>query len=202
MMLIIFVLSLLTVMFATPGLERRARRTLEAHLLHFGEWPSSGLLGFRILIIGVVCSDRAPSQSHGEEFSGSSWQTGTLDNQEVLFVTLTSYPISPSNAKWLKPEFRSLAVARVAKNGTGIKTTTFNAKQGLSALTDIKAWMLSLAMFGSSVPNGVLSESGLPGRGLEDIQIAHRGCYAFQPTFPDLSSVSSFYTDLSMVNTG
>jgi len=56
-----------------------------------------------------------------------------------------------------------MAQARVAKNGTGIKTTTFNVKQGLSALTDVKAWMLSLAMFGSSVPNGVLSQY-LPGR--------------------------------------
>jgi cyanate permease len=68
----------------------------------------------------------------------------------------------PSNAVWLKAEDRPLAVARVAKNGTGIKTTNFNRRQGLSALWDIKSWMLSLAMFGSSVPNGVLTNFSGP----------------------------------------
>lgn len=94
----------------------------------------------------------------------------------VLYFFLAD---GPSNAKWLKSEFRSLAVARVAKNGTGIKTTTFNVKQGLSALTDIKAWMLSLAMFGSSVPNGVLTNFSGPiikGLGFSTLNAALLDC--------------------------
>jgi hypothetical protein len=85
----------------------------------------------------------------------------------------------PSNAKWLKAEYRSLAVARVAKNGTGIKTTTFNVRQGLSALYDIKAWMLSLAMFGSSVPNGILTNFSGPiikGLGFSTLNAALLDC--------------------------
>jgi hypothetical protein len=86
----------------------------------------------------------------------------------------------PSNAKFLKENERWAAVKRVAQNGTGIKTTTFNRKQGLAALKDPKAWLLTLAMFGSSgkcrswratkaladrlfaVPNGVLTNFSGP----------------------------------------
>ncbi|KAJ9103387.1 hypothetical protein QFC19_004486 [Naganishia cerealis] len=68
----------------------------------------------------------------------------------------------PSNARFLKPHEKLAAVKRVAANGTGIKTTTFNRKQGLAALKDPKAWLLTLAMFGSSVPNGVLTNFSGP----------------------------------------
>lgn len=56
----------------------------------------------------------------------------------------------PSNAKFLKEHEKWAAVKRVAANGTGIKTTKFNKKQGFAALKDPKAWLLTLAMFGSS----------------------------------------------------
>ncbi|GHJ84788.1 hypothetical protein NliqN6_1190 [Naganishia liquefaciens] len=68
----------------------------------------------------------------------------------------------PSNAKFLREHERWAAVKRVAANGTGIKTTKFNKKQGLAALKDPKAWLLTLAMFGSSVPNGVLTNFSGP----------------------------------------
>jgi hypothetical protein len=93
--------------------------------------------------------------------------------------SLDLLPRSPSNAVWLKAEYRSLAVARVAKNGTGIKTTTFNVRQGLSALYDVKAWMLSLAMFGSSVPNGILTNFSGPiikGLGFSTLNAALLDC--------------------------
>jgi hypothetical protein len=44
----------------------------------------------------------------------------------------------PSTAKWLKPEDRPMAVQRVAASGVGLKTTNFNWKHGLEALTDPK----------------------------------------------------------------
>ncbi|KAJ9114603.1 hypothetical protein QFC22_005476 [Naganishia vaughanmartiniae] len=56
----------------------------------------------------------------------------------------------PSNAKFLKEHEKWAAVKRVAANGTGIKTTKFNKKQGFAAFKDPKAWLLTLAMFGSS----------------------------------------------------
>ncbi|WRT66392.1 uncharacterized protein IL334_003348 [Kwoniella shivajii] len=63
----------------------------------------------------------------------------------------------PSTAKWIKKEDRPAAVARVAQSGVGLKTTNFNWTHGFQALKDPKTWFLSIAMFGSSVPNGVLT---------------------------------------------
>lgn len=85
----------------------------------------------------------------------------------------------PSNAKWLSKDNRALAVARVAKNGTGIKSTNFEWRQGLSAFRDPKAWLLTLAMFGSSVPNGVLTNFSGPiikGLGFSTLQAALLDC--------------------------
>ncbi|GAA5844184.1 hypothetical protein JCM11251_006710 [Rhodosporidiobolus azoricus] len=64
---------------------------------------------------------------------------------------------SPSNAVWLKPEYRTLAVGRVAANGVGIKSKKFRRDHVYAALCDPKAWCLTIAMFGSSVPNGILT---------------------------------------------
>lgn len=72
----------------------------------------------------------------------------------VLYFFLAD---GPSNAIWLKAEYRTLAVARVANNGVGIKSKKFKWEQAREALLDIKAWCLTVAMFGSSIPNGVLT---------------------------------------------
>ncbi|KAK8846885.1 hypothetical protein IAR55_005975 [Kwoniella newhampshirensis] len=63
----------------------------------------------------------------------------------------------PASAKWIKKDDRPMAVNRVAQSGVGLKTTNFDWKHGFEACKDYKTWLLSLAMFGSSVPNGVLT---------------------------------------------
>ena len=88
-----------------------------------------------------------------------------------LFVFLAD---GPASAKWLKPEDRPFAVARVAASGVGVKTTGFNWKHGVEALTDPKNWLLSIAMFGSSVPNGVLTSTSILARHLERDRMARR----------------------------
>ncbi|GAA5835786.1 hypothetical protein JCM9279_004646 [Rhodotorula babjevae] len=99
---------------------------------------------------------------------------------ELIFIVLGAITIAwgavlyffladgPSNAFWLKPEQRTLAVGRVAANGVGIKSKKFKTEQMWEALADPKAWCLTIgeqlvpvfekrAMFGSSVPNGILT---------------------------------------------
>ncbi|GAA5914112.1 hypothetical protein JCM8208_005146 [Rhodotorula glutinis] len=88
---------------------------------------------------------------------------------ELIFIVLGAITIAwgavlyffladgPSNAFWLKPEQRTLAVGRVAANGVGIKNKKFKPEQMWEALLDPKAWCLTIAMFGSSVPNGILT---------------------------------------------
>ncbi|WVR07058.1 hypothetical protein IAU60_004097 [Kwoniella sp. DSM 27419] len=63
----------------------------------------------------------------------------------------------PSTAKWIKKSDRPMAVQRVAQSGVGVKTTNFDWAHGFAAVKDPKTWLLSIAMFGSSVPNGVLT---------------------------------------------
>ncbi|GAA5978939.1 hypothetical protein JCM10908_002743 [Rhodotorula pacifica] len=88
---------------------------------------------------------------------------------ELIFIVLGAITVAwgvvlyffladgPSNAFWLKPEQRILAVARVASGGVGIKNKQFKTNQMWEALMDPKAWCLTVAMFGSSVPNGILT---------------------------------------------
>jgi cyanate permease len=85
----------------------------------------------------------------------------------------------PSNARWLKAEYRPLAVARVAANGTGIKSKNFETKQAIEALCSLKAWLITIAMFGSSVPNGILTNFSGPlikGMGFSELNAALLDC--------------------------
>ncbi|ORX33310.1 major facilitator superfamily domain-containing protein [Kockovaella imperatae] len=94
----------------------------------------------------------------------------------VLFFFMAD---GPSTAKWIKKDDRPAAVARVAQSGVGMKTTTFDWKHGMEAMTDPKNWLLSIAMFGSSVPNGVLtnfSGSIIKGLGYSTLNAALLDC--------------------------
>lgn len=108
----------------------------------------------------------------------------------------------PSSARWIPKDQRPLAVARVANNGTGIKSKKFDKKQAIEALVDPKAWLITvsslaaplclclsteptawvsfkLAMFGSSIPNGVLSNFSGPiikGMGFSELNAALLDC--------------------------
>lgn len=82
-----------------------------------------------------------------------------LGSITILWGAVLYYFLSdgPSNATWLSAEQRTLAVARVAANGVGIKSKVFKRPQALEALLCPRAWLLTIAMFGSSVPNGILT---------------------------------------------
>lgn len=79
-----------------------------------------------------------------------------LPGSQVIFYILGSLTVvwgfvlyffladGPSNAKWLKKEHRPLAVARVAANGTGIKSKNFDKGQAIEALCDLKAWLIAV----------------------------------------------------------
>ena len=94
----------------------------------------------------------------------------------VLYFCLAD---GPSNARWLNDEDRALAVGRVAGNGTGIKSSKFEWHQAVAALKDPKAWLLTIAMFGSSVPNGILTNFSGPiikGMGFSELNAALLDC--------------------------
>jgi len=94
----------------------------------------------------------------------------------VLYFFLAD---GPSSAKWLPAKDRPMAVQRVAASGVGVKTTNFNWNHGLQAMKDPKNYLLTIAMFGSSVPNGVLtnfSGSIIKGLGFSTLNAALLDC--------------------------
>ncbi|KAF9026835.1 MFS general substrate transporter [Hymenopellis radicata] len=72
----------------------------------------------------------------------------------VVFFAL---PDSPASARFLNPEYRILAVRRVAGNQIGIKNRKFKKEQILVAATDPKIIILFISVFAAAIPNGVLS---------------------------------------------
>ncbi|GAA5911062.1 uncharacterized protein JCM6883_004258 [Sporobolomyces salmoneus] len=140
-------LSLMTGMWYTRQ-ESPLRQTI---------WYSSVGWGGMIGSLMAAGIERAPASS----LAVPKW--------ELIFIVLGALTVgwgvvlyffladSPSNAFWLKPAYRTLAVARVASNGVGIKSRKFETRQAWAALLDPKAWCLTVAMFGSSVPNGILT---------------------------------------------
>jgi MFS family permease len=66
-------------------------------------------------------------------------------------------PDTPSSASFLTPRERILAVARVARNGTGIKNRHFDRKQAWLAFYDPKTVLLFIAVAASAIPNSVIT---------------------------------------------
>ncbi|KAG7451888.1 MFS general substrate transporter [Guyanagaster necrorhizus] len=66
-------------------------------------------------------------------------------------------PDSPASAHFFSPEYRVLAVQRVAGNQLGIKNRKFKKEQILVSTTDPKIIILFISVFAAAIPNGVVS---------------------------------------------
>ncbi|KAK0185191.1 major facilitator superfamily domain-containing protein [Armillaria mellea] len=66
-------------------------------------------------------------------------------------------PDSPASAQFFSPEYRVLAVQRVAGNQLGIKNRKFKKEQILVSVTDPKIIILFISVFAAAIPNGVVS---------------------------------------------
>jgi ACS family allantoate permease-like MFS transporter len=75
----------------------------------------------------------------------------------VGIMVLIFLPDSPSTAKFLTPRERLIALERVRDNQSGTVGRKFKMDQCVETLTDIKTWLLLLAVMIFSIPNGGLS---------------------------------------------
>ncbi|KAK0479698.1 major facilitator superfamily domain-containing protein [Armillaria novae-zelandiae] len=66
-------------------------------------------------------------------------------------------PDSPASAHFFSPEYRVLAVQRVAGNQLGIKNRKFKKEHILVSATDPKIIILFISVFAAGIPNGVVS---------------------------------------------
>ncbi|RAK82084.1 putative MFS allantoate transporter [Aspergillus fijiensis CBS 313.89] len=69
-------------------------------------------------------------------------------------VMLFRLPDSPTNATFLTPEERVIAVARLKSNRAGYKTNRIDKRQMVEACTDPKTWLLGVLILGCNIPNG------------------------------------------------
>ncbi|CAK7235502.1 hypothetical protein SBRCBS47491_009314 [Sporothrix bragantina] len=64
-------------------------------------------------------------------------------------------PDSPMNCRFLNDREKTIAIQRVSDNQTGIKNSHQKTYQVVEALTDVKVWMLTMAIFFQNMTNGL-----------------------------------------------
>lgn len=72
-------------------------------------------------------------------------------------VSLLVLPDLPSTARFLTPDQRAIAVARVAGNRQGVKNHHFNTNQAWQTAKDPKTYILFIMAVGAQVPNSALT---------------------------------------------
>ncbi|KAH6869544.1 major facilitator superfamily domain-containing protein [Thelonectria olida] len=113
-------------------------------------------------------------------------------------VTFIMLPDTPLNARFLNREERALAMLRVEKNMTGIKSSNWKRSQVIEALCDVNAWLLVLIQLSCNIPNnGIITFSAIivNGFGFSTLRTLLLGMInsAFQLLFVIISSVGSSY---------
>ncbi|KAJ3820729.1 MFS general substrate transporter [Lentinula raphanica] len=100
----------------------------------------------------------------------------------ITFVTAICFflffPDSPTNAWFLTPEERALAVMRIKENQTGVENKHFKKEQMIEALLDPKTWMFALFSALDNVPNSLTNQRALivSSFGFTNLQTTLLGC--------------------------
>ncbi|KAJ7307624.1 major facilitator superfamily domain-containing protein [Mycena albidolilacea] len=71
------------------------------------------------------------------------------------------FPDSPTNAWFLSPQERVVAILRLQENQTGVENKHFKKEQMIEALTDPKTWLFALFSTLSNVPNSLTNQLSL-----------------------------------------
>ncbi|TFK33346.1 MFS general substrate transporter [Crucibulum laeve] len=103
--------------------------------------------------------------------------TGTLTLiTSVAFWFL--FPDSPTNAWFLTPAERSIAVRRLKENQTGVENKHFKKEQMIEALTDPKTWLFALFSALDNVPNSLTNQRQIivSSFGFSNLQTTLLGC--------------------------
>lgn len=94
--------------------------------------------------------------------SFAPWQwlmiiTGTLTLLTALGFWFL-FPDSPTNAWFLTPAERSVAVRRIKENQTGVENKHFKKEQMIEALLDPKTWLFALFSAFDNIPNSLTNQ--------------------------------------------
>jgi hypothetical protein len=88
------------------------------------------------------------------------------------------FPDSPTNAWFLTPEERSIAIRRIRENQTGVENKTFKKEQMIEALLDPKTWLFALFSALDNVPNSLTNQRQIivSSFGFTNLQTTLLGC--------------------------
>ncbi|KAF9058550.1 MFS general substrate transporter [Rhodocollybia butyracea] len=110
------------------------------------------------------------------------WQWLMIITGTITFILAICFflffPDSPTNAWFLTPEERVLAVMRIKENQTGVENKHFKKEQMIEALVDPKTWMFALFSAIDNVPNSLTNQQTLiiASFGFTDLQTTLLSC--------------------------
>jgi len=90
------------------------------------------------------------------------WQWLMIITGILTLITAVSFwfffPDSPTNAWFLTPAERSIAVRRIKQNQTGVENKHFKKEQMIEAFLDPKTWLFALFSALDNVPNSLTNQ--------------------------------------------
>ncbi|KAJ7908135.1 MFS general substrate transporter [Mycena leptocephala] len=90
------------------------------------------------------------------------WQWLMIITGILTLITSVSFwfffPDSPTNAWFLTPQERAIAVMRIQENQTGVENKSFKKAQMIEALLDPKTWLFALFSALDNVPNSLTNQ--------------------------------------------
>ncbi|KAH8111692.1 MFS general substrate transporter [Phellopilus nigrolimitatus] len=93
------------------------------------------------------------------------WQWLMIMTGGLTLFTAVAYwflfPDSPTNAWFLTPEERAIAVSRIKENQTGVENKHFKKEQMIEALTDPKTWIFALLSCVDNIPNSLTNQNSI-----------------------------------------
>ncbi|KAI0549862.1 MFS general substrate transporter [Xylaria curta] len=117
--------------------------------------------GFGIISNLILYGIGSSQSSHGPEFQAWRYMSYYLGGLTILTGTTCLFLLgTPSEVRWLSPEEKKMAHARIMANNTGHDRTglkTWKWKQVRECLVDPCFWFAGLNAFLSSIPNGGLT---------------------------------------------
>ncbi|RDB14729.1 Thiamine pathway transporter THI73 [Hypsizygus marmoreus] len=119
---------------------------------------------------------------HIKTKSFEPWQWLMIITGILTLLTALSFwflfPDSPTNAWFLTPRERSIAVRRIKVNQTGVENKHFKKEQMIEALLDPKTWLFALFSALDNVPNSLTNQRQIivSSFGFSPLQTTLLGC--------------------------
>ncbi|KAJ6517704.1 major facilitator superfamily domain-containing protein [Mycena vulgaris] len=110
------------------------------------------------------------------------WQWLMIITGILTLITSVSFwfffPDSPTNAWFLTPQERTVAVMRLKENQTGVENKRFKKEQMMEALLDPKTWLFALFSALDNVPNSLTNQRQIivSSFGFSTLQTTLLGC--------------------------